>query len=83
MFAHCLSLESPPDIGNWKTQNVKDFSFLFYNCEKLKSLPEFKWQINKTAMTNDIIGKCPELKSPPTLIKEINKNVAAEGNIKN
>ena len=83
MFAHCLSLESPPDIGNWKTQNVKDFSFLFYNCEKLKSFPELKWQINKTAMTNNIIGKCPALKSPPTIIKDINKNVAAEGNIKN
>ena len=34
-------------------------------------------------MTNNIIGKCPALKSPPTLIKEINKNVAAEGNSKN
>ena len=83
MFGHCLSLKSLPDISNWKIQNVKDFSFLFFNCEKLEYIPELNWHINKTAKIIDIIGKCPSLKSPPKILKEISKNVVTEENIKN
>ena len=36
MFSDCKSLESLPDISKWNIINVKDMSFMFSHCEKLK-----------------------------------------------
>ena len=28
------------DLSKWNTNNVKDMSYLFYNCSSLSSLPD-------------------------------------------
>ena len=37
MFSYCSSLISL-NLSNFKTNNVKDMSYMFYNCSKLTSL---------------------------------------------
>ena len=46
IFYNCSSIESLPDISNWKINNVDDLSYLFSGCSSLKSIPDIsKWNI--------------------------------------
>ena len=46
IFYNCSSIESLPDISNWKIDNVDDLSYRFSGCSSLKSLPDIsKWNI--------------------------------------
>ena len=38
MFFGCYSLISLPDISKWNAINVKDMSYIVYECNSLKSL---------------------------------------------
>ena len=39
-----MSFLSLPDISQWDTSQVKDMSYMFYECSLLKSLPDIsKW----------------------------------------
>ena len=47
MFSGCKELTELPDISIWKTNNMKDISYLFYRCENLKDLPDIsKWSFS-------------------------------------
>ena len=40
MFYNCKSLEKIPDISNWNFNQVKNMSFMFFGCEKIKEIPK-------------------------------------------
>ena len=45
-------------------------SWMFYNCRKLKSLPDIsKWDVSKVEYMNKMFKKCKSLKSYPDFSK--------------
>ena len=39
MFYNCKELSTLPDISNWNIDNVKDKSYMFYNCKSSLNIP--------------------------------------------
>jgi len=49
---------------------VSDFSEMFNNCNKLKSLPDLsKWSIKRGARKNKMFDGCTSLKSLPNIFE--------------
>ena len=40
MYYNCKSLEKIPDIPYWNLQNVKNMSYMFFGCEKIREIPK-------------------------------------------
>ena len=63
MFRSCHSLTSL-DVSNFDTQQVKDMSYMFYNCESLFSIPDIsKWNTNNVIDMSNMFHNCKSLYS--------------------
>ena len=52
------------DISGWDVSNVKDMSFMFYNCQQLKSIVDLSnWNISKVEDIRYMFYDCENLKS--------------------
>ena len=52
------------DISNWDVSNVKDMSFMFHKCKKLKFVGDLSnWNISKVKDMYEMFNKCYNLKS--------------------
>jgi len=70
MFCECnsLTLTSFPNISRWKTNNVTDMSYMFYNCKSLLSLPDIsKWNTSNVTDMSYMFYNCKSLKSFPDI----------------
>ena len=57
MFGGCTSLENLGDMSAWNTENITDFSYMFYNCKSLKSVNVKNWNtVNGTTFCNMFDG---------------------------
>ena len=57
-------------ISNWNLDNVNDISSLFYECSKLKELPDIsKWNISNVNNISSIFEGCISLKYLPDISK--------------
>ena len=62
MFGHCSSLLNLPDISNWKTHKVTDFSGIFNGCESLVSLPDIsKWNTSNAINVSRMFLLCKSI----------------------
>ena len=70
------TLISLPDISEWVTTNVKDMSYMFYNCIALKSLSDIsKWNTTNVINMSYMFYYCSSLKSLPDISKWNTANV--------
>ena len=70
------TLISLPDISEWDTINVKNMSYMFYNCIALKSLPDIsKWNTANVTNMSYMFYNCMALKSLPDISKWNTANV--------
>lgn len=57
MFGGCTVVESLGNMENWNTENITDFSYMFYNCKSLKSVNVKNWNtVNGTTFCNMFDG---------------------------
>ena len=75
MFAECESLESLK-ISNWNISNVKNMSYMFCFCLKLKSLFDVSnWKTDKVEDMSWMFFECPSLSTLTGLDKWIINNL--------
>ena len=64
------SLEIIPDISKWDMSNVTDVSYMFYECQVIRSLPNIsKWKTNKFNDLSNLFLGCTKLLSFPDISK--------------
>ena len=51
------------DLSGWKTSNVKDMGWMFYNCINLESLDLSGWDTSNVEDMSFMFGYCYKLKS--------------------
>ena len=52
------------DISDWDVYNVTNMSYVFFMCDKLKSVGDIsKWDVSKVTNMSSMFYKCKELKS--------------------
>lgn len=58
------------DISNWDVSNVENISFMFFYCDKLKSLGDISdWDVSKVEDMTGMFADCKNLKSVGDLSK--------------
>ena len=51
------------DISEWNVSNVKNMTYMFYNCNKLKYIGDIsEWDVSKVKNMNSMFYKCIKLK---------------------
>ena len=59
MFAYCKKLKNLPNLKGWIVENVKDLSYMFYECQSLNSLEGInKWKVNRFLNYNEFFSGC-------------------------
>ena len=58
MFGDCTSLETLGGIGGWNTDNIKDVSYMFYNCKSLKNINVKNWNTAKVKTFANMFDGC-------------------------
>ena len=50
------------DISQWNTNNIKNMSFMLYNCSSITLLPDIsKWNFDNISNINNIFDGCSSL----------------------
>jgi len=62
MFSECTNLTEIVGLSNMKTSNVKEFQYMFYKCEKLKSINLSKFTFTYPLTSENMCYLCPALK---------------------
>ena len=60
-FRDMVKLEKITGTEKIHTHNVKDMSYMFYGCEKLKTLEISFWNVNKVENMTEMFGECTAL----------------------
>ena len=58
MFGGCTQLETLGDIGVWNTDNITDFSYMFYNCKSLRNVNVKNWNTTKSKTFANMFDGC-------------------------
>ena len=61
MFGECTQLETLGDIGNWNTEDITDFSYMFYNCKSLKNVNVKNWNTAKVKTFANMFDGCTSI----------------------
>ena len=63
MFNGCRLLSGTVDCSNWATNNVTNFSMVFYNCSNLTEINISGWNFSKSQGHYSIFENCSNLKT--------------------
>ena len=68
MFAYCKNLKTLPNLKGWNMENVKDLSYMFYECQSLNNLSGInKLKVNRFLNYNEFISGCKSLSPKPDI----------------
>ena len=83
MFKSCQFLSTIKSSSKWRLDNIKnDISYIFFECSKLKEIPDISnWNTKNIINMSYIFKGCSELKSLPDISKWDTRNVVNMSNI--
>ena len=83
MFKSCQFLSTIKSSTKWRLDNIKnDISYIFFECSKLKEIPDISnWNTKNIINMSYIFKGCSELKSLPDISKWDTRNVVNMSNI--
>lgn len=63
VFGSCRSLSGTVDCSNWATNNVTNFSMVFYNCSNLTEINISGWNFSNSQGHYSLFENCSNLKT--------------------